>query len=262
MLPRRGVRRSGGPRLGAGEHLRRLDVRGPRRRTRRARRPDARSRPARAACCWCAARTACCGRSPTSAGTAATSCCRAASRPASGSHRLPVPRAGPTSSTARCATRPAASATSRASTSRSSGWSRSTSSSGTAGSSSTRPARAARSSEHVGGLEQIVANYRPEDLVTVASHSYELATQLEDHRRELPGVLPLLVDPPRAVPGQPAAERREPRPRRRLDRRLDGPDARRRHDVARRPQRRRRDRRADRRRAAHGDVRSSASPTC
>ncbi len=30
--------------------------------------------------------------------------------------------------------------------------------------------------EHAAGLEQIVANYRPEDLVTVASHSYELET--------------------------------------------------------------------------------------
>ena len=28
--------------------------------------------------------------------------------------------------------------------------------------------------EHAAGLEQVVANYRPEDLVTVASHSYEL----------------------------------------------------------------------------------------
>ena len=30
--------------------------------------------------------------------------------------------------------------------------------------------------EHAAGLEQIVANYRPEDLVTVATHSYELET--------------------------------------------------------------------------------------
>jgi len=30
--------------------------------------------------------------------------------------------------------------------------------------------------EHAAGLEQVVANYRPEDLVTVASHSYELET--------------------------------------------------------------------------------------
>jgi len=29
---------------------------------------------------------------------------------------------------------------------------------------------------HVAGLDEVVANYRPEDLVTVASHSYELAT--------------------------------------------------------------------------------------
>ena len=58
--------------------------------------------------------------------------------------------------------------------------------------------------------------------------------ELEDHRRELPGVLPLLLDPPRAVPGQPAAERREPRARRRVDGRLDGPDGPRGDDVVRR----------------------------
>ena len=38
--------------------------------------------------------------------------------------------------------------------------------------------------------------------------------QLEGHRRELPGVLPLLDDPPRAVPGLPADERGEHRARR------------------------------------------------
>ena len=35
--------------------------------------------------------------------------------------------------------------------------------------------------------------------------------QLEGHRRELPGVLPLLDDPPGAVPDQPTDQRREPR---------------------------------------------------
>ena len=41
--------------------------------------------------------------------------------------------------------------------------------------------------------------------------------------RELPGVLPLLDDPPRAVQGEPARQRREHRARRQLGRRLDGP---------------------------------------
>ena len=58
--------------------------------------------------------------------------------------------------------------------------------------------------------------------------------QLEGHRRELPGVLPLLDDPPRAVPRQPADERGEHRARGQLGRRLDGPAPGRRDDVARR----------------------------
>ena len=63
--------------------------------------------------------------------------------------------------------------------------------------------------------------------------------QLEDHRRELPGVLPLLDDPPRAVPGQPAGERREPRPATATGSAAGWRCAtRRRHDVARRPERR------------------------
>ena len=59
--------------------------------------------------------------------------------------------------------------------------------------------------EHVAGWEEIIAPYRPEDLTVVDRHSYELGHQLEGDRRELPGVLPLLDDPPRAVADQPAA---------------------------------------------------------
>ena len=52
--------------------------------------------------------------------------------------------------------------------------------------------------------------------------------ELEARDRELPRVLPLPGDPPGAVPGEPADERRElRRPRRAVDRRLDGPDRRR-----------------------------------
>ena len=79
--------------------------------------------------------------------------------------------------------------------------------------------------------------------------------QLEDRRGELPGVLPLLDDPSRAVPGEPAGQRRQPRPARRLGRRLDVAARRGRHHVARRPVARDRDRRPLRHRAAHRHVR-------
>src|SRR5438067_1420147 len=55
--------------------------------------------------------------------------------------------------------------------------------------------------------------------------------QLEGHRGELPRVLPLPVDPPRAVPGVPADLRRQLGPARRLGRRLDGPASTGRDDV-------------------------------
>ena len=63
--------------------------------------------------------------------------------------------------------------------------------------------------------------------------------QLEGHPRELPRVLPLPADPPRAVPGQPAGQRRQLRAGRRLGRRHHGPQGPRGHHVAGRPQRRR-----------------------
>ena len=109
--------------------------------------------------------------------------------------------------------------------------------------------------EHAAGLEQVVANYRPEDLVTVASHSYELETNwkiiVENYQEcyHCPSIHPELcrVSPPQS------GENLDP----------DGewmggwmdlmPDAD--HHVPRRQQRRRRDPRADRRRDAHGDVR-------
>ena len=47
--------------------------------------------------------------------------------------------------------------------------------------------------------------------------------QLEGDARELPRVLPLPAHPPRAVPGQPAGQRRQLRARRRLGRRHHGP---------------------------------------
>ena len=78
--------------------------------------------------------------------------------------------------------------------------------------------------------------------------------QLEGHRRELPGVLPLLDDPPRAVRGEPAGERREPRPARRLGRRRDGPAGQRADDVARRQEPRREHRGPLADRAADRDV--------
>ena len=88
------------------------------------------------------------------------------------------------------------------------------STSGTAGSSSTRPATADDFAEHIAGLEDDRrAATDPEYLVTVATAHLRRRGQLEGHRRELPGVLPLLDDPPRAVPDQPADQRREPRPR-------------------------------------------------
>ena len=75
--------------------------------------------------------------------------------------------------------------------------------------------------EHVGGLggrRRAVPRRGPDDrrpALLRAGH------QLEGHRRELPGVLPLLHDSPRTVPDQPADQRREPRPDGLVDRRLD-----------------------------------------
>ncbi len=160
--------------------------------------------------------------------------------------RLPVPRAGPTSSTARCATRPAASATSRTSTSRSSGWPSWTSWSGTAGCSSTPAVRPAPSSSTP------PASSRSSPTTARRTWSPWRRTPTSSRRTgrsssRTTRSATTALDPPRAVPGQPAAERREPRARRRVDGRLDGPDARRRRPC--------------RSTAAAAASRSPASPT-
>ena len=86
--------------------------------------------------------------------------------------------------------------------------------------------------------------------------------ELEDAHRELPRVLPLPLHPPRAVPGQPAQERRELRLRRRLDRRLDGPARRHGDDVAVRLERRRARCAGWTRRACAPSSTSTSSRTC
>ena len=63
--------------------------------------------------------------------------------------------------------------------------------------------------------------------------------KLGDPDRELPRVLPLPVDPPRAVQGQPSEERLQLRPGRHLGRRHHGPARWHDDDVARRDQPRR-----------------------
>ena len=145
----------------------------------------------------------------------------------------------------------------------SSAWPSWTPSSGTAGCSSTRAAEAGPFEDHVAELEAIVAPYRQEDLVTVATHEYELADQLEGDRRELPGVLPLLH---RSTPSCAGSARRRAA-------RTSSPTAtgsaagwtcaegarRCRSTAAAAASRSRASRRA---RAAHRDVRRRAAPTC
>ena len=65
--------------------------------------------------------------------------------------------------------------------------------------------------DHVAGTEEIIAPYRPEDLVDRRAAQLRARVQLEGDRRELPGVLPLLDDPSGTVAHQPADERRQPR---------------------------------------------------
>ncbi len=64
--------------------------------------------------------------------------------------------------------------------------------------------------QHFGNLAEKAAPYETERLRTAAVHSYVVDVELEDHRRELQRVLPLLVDPPRVVRGDPT--RLGPRP--------------------------------------------------
>ena len=184
------------------------------------------------------------GRSPTPAGTAPTSCCPPAP-PATGARSSARTTAGPTSSTARCVPPP--------------GWARtSTAALGLVelpavdwhgwlfvNATGTAPPFA----EHLGTLDSLVAPYAAGALVVKARHTLRGRGELEDHRGELPRVLPLPADPPRAVRGHPAQLRRQLARARRLGRRLDGAARPRRDDVPRRPVARRD---ARRRRPAHG----------
>ena len=74
--------------------------------------------------------------------------------------------------------------------------------------------------EHVGGLERDLRALRRRRPGDRGDPRVRRRGQLEGHRRELPGVLPLPLDPPRAVPGQPARLRRQPAAAGRLGRRL------------------------------------------
>ena len=251
------VRRSGGPRLGAGEHLRRLDVSGARGAVRGGRRADGPWRPGRAGSCWCAARTARCGRSPTSAGTAATSCCRAAataSKRSRSSARTTAGRYGLDGSLRnaprlqrRRGLRPSpSSGCAELRVVEWHGWVF-VDPSGEAG----------RFDDHVAGLEQVVGHYRARGprhrgarTPTSSTTNWKIIVENYQECYHCPSIHPELcrVSPP--------TERREPRARRRVDRRLDGPDARRGRPC-------RSTARSggvaiaglDRRRAAHGDVR-------
>ena len=64
---------------------------------------------------------------------------------------------------------------------------------------------------HVGDLAAVVSPYDGERLVYGRDARVRRRGELEGGRRELPGVLPLLDDPSRAVPGQPAGQWAEPR---------------------------------------------------
>ena len=130
---------------------------------------------------------------------------------------------GPTSSTVRCATRPAASATSRTSTRVTvrTGPS-STSWNGTAGCSSTPAASRGPSRTTRRGSTRSWPTTSPRTsspsppTPTRSKTNWKIIVENYQECYHCP------LDPPRAVPGQPAAERGEPRARRRVDGRLDG----------------------------------------
>ena len=172
-----------------------------------------------------------CTRSPTSAATAATSCCRAARAPTRCRSSARTTR-GATNSTARSGSRPASATfpTSRPST-----WASS----------------ACRHESGAAGFRQRVRRRRPLADVhrrlrrrvralraaTASSlsrrHEYLLAANWKLPHRELPRVLPLPADPSRAVRGQPAEQRRQlSHASGCVGRRDDGPRAARRNDVA------------------------------
>ena len=72
---------------------------------------------------------------------------------------------------------------------------------------------------YVGDLARMLAPYDIGSLVRRRPAHLRGRRELEGDRRELPRVLPLPADPPRAVPGHAAGLRRQLRPARRLDRR-------------------------------------------
>ena len=108
--------------------------------------------------------------------------------------------------------------------------------------------------EQFGNLWEHLAPWSPSGWSSAARHSLRDRRELEADPRELPGVLPLLRDPPGALQGDPARQRvldRHPRP---LRRRPDGPLRRRRDDVARWPVGRRADPRPARAPTARGGL--------
>ncbi len=179
-----------------------------------------------------AATTASCGRSPTSAATGATSCWRAAPRRHRGaiacpyhgwSYRLDgslriAPRVGDAANVVAGELRPRAG---RGPTC------------GPGGCSSTcRPGRAAR--DVLGSFADLAAHCECERLVSAPRTTTTLAGQLEGGGRELPRVLPLPADPPRAVPvsARPTVGDNVDNGPGRVRRRLDGPRRRGGDDVA------------------------------
>ena len=100
-----------------------------------------------------------------------------------------------------------------------------------------RASRAAPFAEHVGGLTSLVAPYAPERLVRGASHEYVVAANWKVITENYHECYHCPLIHPGAVRRQPAGQRRQLRPARRLGGRVDGPARRRRHDVARRAQR-------------------------
>ena len=242
----RGLRRPGGVRVGTAQRLLRLDVRRPRRRHRRGRARSARSAPAPTACCWSAATTGsirafantCRHRGHELLACGATAKRRSIVCPYhSWSYRLdgalrnaPGFDDGLRPRRVR-ADRAAAGRLARLAVRR-------------------RQRHRRRIRRHVAGLEDVVARLPARGPGDRRPALLRAGHQLEGHRRELPGVLPLLDHPPRAVQDQPADQRGEPRLRGLVDGRLDVDDRRRRDDVAHRQERRRGDQGPVRARAA------------
>ena len=212
MLPREAYVDPGGVRVGAAAHLLRLDVRRPRRR------PAARRAAQRAV--GSGANGVLLVRGDDGAVRAFANTCRhrghellpCGATDQAPQHRLPVPRVG-VQARRHAAQRAGLHATSRASTpAASSGWPNCAWSNWHGWLFVDPSGQDAEFADHVAGTRgrhRAVPPRGPDDrraALLRAGH------QLEGDRRELPGVLPLLDDPPRAVPDQPADQRREPRP--------------------------------------------------